>query len=113
MSQGKEYVIWSLQNLNIYYPFGAFILGAHACVRVYAQSCLTLCDPIDCSQSGSSVYGISQAIWSVLPFPPPRDFSNPGIQPVSLVSSVLAGGFFAIVPSGKTRLFCILYIYSF
>ena len=26
-----------------------------------AQSCLTLCDPMDCSLPGSSVYGISQA----------------------------------------------------
>ena len=26
-----------------------------------AQSCLTLCDPIDCSLAGSSVHGISQA----------------------------------------------------
>ena len=26
-----------------------------------AQSCLTLCDPVDCSIPGSSVYGIFQA----------------------------------------------------
>ena len=26
-----------------------------------AQSCLTLCDPMDCSPPGSSVYGILQA----------------------------------------------------
>ena len=26
-----------------------------------AQSCMTLCDPMDCSLPGSSVYGISQA----------------------------------------------------
>ena len=26
-----------------------------------AQSCLTLCDPMDCSPPGSSVYGIFQA----------------------------------------------------
>ena len=26
-----------------------------------AQSCLTLCDPMDCSPSGSSVHGIFQA----------------------------------------------------
>ena len=26
-----------------------------------AQSCLTLCDPMDCSLSGSSVHGIFQA----------------------------------------------------
>ena len=26
-----------------------------------AQSCLTLCDPMDCSLSGSSIHGIFQA----------------------------------------------------
>ena len=32
---------------------------AHACLR--AQSCLTLCDPTDCSLPGSSFHGILQA----------------------------------------------------
>ena len=31
------------------------------CVCVHAQSCLTLCDPVDCSLPGSSVCGIFQA----------------------------------------------------
>ena len=31
----------------------------HACS--VAQSCPTLCDPMDCSLPGSSVHGISQA----------------------------------------------------
>ena len=33
------------------------------CYRCYlvARSCLTLCDPVDCSLPGSSVHGISQA----------------------------------------------------
>ena len=31
------------------------------CVCVYAQSSLTLCEPMDCSSSGSSVHGIFQA----------------------------------------------------
>ena len=30
-------------------------------VCVWAQSCLTLCNPMDCSLSGSSVHGIFQA----------------------------------------------------
>ena len=41
-----------------------------------AQSCLTLCDPMDCSLPGSSVHGILQAIvleWIAIPF------SNPGL----------------------------------
>ena len=50
-----------------------------------AQSCPTLCDPMDCSLPGSSVHGIFQAIyWSGLPFPSPGDLPNPGIEPRSL-----------------------------
>ena len=36
-----------------------------------AQSCLTLCDPMDCSPQGSPVHGILQAIileWVAVPF---------------------------------------------
>ena len=48
------------------------------------QSCPTLCDPMDCSPPGSSVHGISQEeYWSWLPFPPPGDLPNPGIEPGS------------------------------
>ena len=39
--------------------------------RLVAQSCLTLCDPMDCSLPGSSVYGILQARileWAAIPF---------------------------------------------
>ena len=49
-----------------------------------AQSCLTLCHPMDCSLPGSSVHGIFQArVWSGLPFPSPEDLLNPGIEPGS------------------------------
>ena len=45
------------------------------------QWCLTLCDPIDCSPLGSSVYGISrQEYRSGLPFPTPGDLPDPGIE---------------------------------
>ena len=53
------------------------------CVLV-AQSCLTLCDPVDCSPPGSSVHGILPARileWVAIPFS--RGFSNPGIEPRS------------------------------
>ena len=36
-----------------------------------AQSCLTLCDPMDCSLPGSSVHGIFQAVvleWIAISF---------------------------------------------
>ena len=35
-----------------------------------------------------------QECWSGLIFPPPRDLPDPGIEPMSLVSLPLAGGFF-------------------
>ena len=35
-----------------------------------------------------------QEQWGWVPFPPPRDFPDPGIDPLSLPSPVLAGGFF-------------------
>ena len=35
-----------------------------------------------------------QEYWSEAPFPTPGDFSNPGIEPMSLASPVLVGRFF-------------------
>ena len=42
-----------------------------------------------------------QEYWSGLPCPPPGDLSNPGIEPASLTSPVLAGGFFNTKPPRK------------
>ena len=51
---------------------------------VCAHLHLTLCNPMDCRPSGSSVHGILQArILERLPFPTPRDLPNPGIKPMS------------------------------
>ena len=36
-------------------------LASSVCACLVAQSCLTLCDPMDCSPPGSSVHGILQA----------------------------------------------------
>ena len=49
-----------------------------------AQSCPTLCDPMDCSLPGSSVHKIFQARileWVAISFS--RDLPNPGIEPGS------------------------------
>ena len=79
------------------------------CVCVYVcvcarslQSCLTLCDPMDCSQPGSFVHGILQErILKWLPRPPSRDLPDPGLEPVSLISPALAGRFFTTSAIGK------------
>ena len=42
--------------------------------------------------------------WSGLPFPSPGDFPNPGIEPLSAVSSALAGRF---CTTGATWFLCL------
>ena len=62
------------------------------CARSVAQSCLTLCDPRDCSPLSM---GFSrQEYWSGLPFPPPGDLPDPGVKPTFLESPASTGGFF-------------------
>ena len=54
-----------------------------------AQSCLTLCNPMDCGPPGSSVQGLSrQEYWSGLSFPSSGDLPDPRIKPKSLVSCI-------------------------
>ena len=49
-----------------------------------AQSCPTLCDPVDCSLQAPPSMGFSrQEYWSGLPFPSPGDLPDPGIEPRS------------------------------
>ena len=45
-----------------------------------AQSCLTLCDPMDCSPPGSSVGFSRQEYGSGLSFPPLGDLPDTGIE---------------------------------
>ena len=44
-----------------------------------------------------------QKYWSGLPFPTPGDRPDPGIEPVSLVSPALAGGFFTASATWEAR----------
>ena len=53
-------------------PSLSFLFSKIACVLV-AQSCPTLCNPIDCSPPGTPVHGILQArTLGWLPFPSPK-----------------------------------------
>ena len=73
-----------------YYPDAALV----------TQSCLTLCDPMDCSPPGSSVHGILQARileWSAI-FSS-RGFSQPRDR--TLVSRVSCIGSLPCMPPGK------------
>ena len=49
-----------LKSRDITLPTKAYIVKSESESEV-TQSCLTLCDPMDCSPPGSSVHGILQA----------------------------------------------------
>ena len=77
------------------------------CVHVYSviQSCLTLCDPMDCSPPGSSVHGIIPVRileWTAMPS------SRGSSQPRDRTQSpALAGGLFTVWATWEA-----IYIYS-
>ena len=59
------------------------------------QSFLTLCDPMDRSPPGSSVHGLLRArMLEWIALTSSVDLPNPGIEPTSLKSPLLAGSFF-------------------
>ena len=64
------------------------------------QSCLTLCNYMDCSPPDSSVHGIisRQECRNGLPFPSPGDLRNSGIKSGSLA---LQTDSLSAEPSGK------------
>ena len=86
------------------------------CMRMRAQSCVCVCVcvcvyahqlshvklfatpwPVAC-QAPLSMGFPRQEYWSGLPFPPPGDLPDPGIEPVS---PALVGRFFSTEPPGK------------
>ena len=76
---------------------------------VNAQTGPALRIPMDSSPPGSSVHGIFQArnTGVGLQFPIPGDFSNPGIEIMSLVSHVLAG--YLLIPANRYLLIAGIY----
>ena len=77
------------------------------CVYVPSlQSCLTLCDPVDCSLPGSSVHEILQArILEWVAMPSSRGSSQPRGRTHFSCGSWTAGRFLTAGPSGKP--FCL------
>ena len=71
-------------------------------VLVYSlKSCLTLCDPVDCSPPGSSVHGISQS--RILQWVA-TSFCRVSFRPRDWICiSCIAGGFFTAEPPGKPK----------
>ena len=102
---GGEKLLWNtvlleMQDRNLLFPI-RYILSEELTTCSVGQSCPTLCESMDCSPPGSSVHGILQAWILWVSMPSSRGSSRPGIEPASLMSLVLAGGFFTTAPPRK------------
>ena len=85
-----------------------FLSSFCVCLLV-TRSCPTLCDPMDCTQPGSSVHGILQArILEWVAISSSRDLPNPGIEPRSPVLQVNS---LPSEPPGKSFRICHGYVY--
>ena len=90
---------------------GMWVRSLVKCVYMRTQSCLTLCNPVDCSPPGSSVHGISLARileWIAISFS--RDLPNPEID--QTCTFCLAGGFFATEPPGTVFMCVHIHMYA-
>ena len=71
------------------------------------QLCPPLCDPMDCSPSGSSVHGILQAsILEWVALPSSRGSSQPRDRTCISCGCYTVSGFFILEPLGKSGSFC-------
>ena len=97
----------SIEQPHSFTQIYAFVLG-----MLSQFSHVRLCDPVDCSPPGSSVHGIFQEeYWSGLPWAPPEDLPNPGIEPKSLTVPVSAGWFFTTSAIFKREALSNIYVY--
>ena len=77
--------------------FFAWSRNKLVCAYIHVQLCLTLCDPMDCSPPGPSVYAVLQVRllkWVAVSYS--RESSQPRDQTHVFVSPALAGRFFTI-----------------
>ena len=85
--------IWNLPtfyHLHCYHPESSYHHHLAWISYVCLLNHIRLCDPVNCPP-GSSMGLSQQEYWSGLPFPPPGDLPDPGIEPAA---PALAGRFF-------------------
>ena len=74
------------------------IVGGHVCALSLSHVPLFVTPWTIACQAPLSMGFPRQEYWSGLPFPPPGDLPDPGIEPKSPVACALAGRFFTAKP---------------
>ena len=91
---------WMKTTLSLFpYMCVCVCLCARTCVLCHVWLFMTPWTAVH--QAPLSMEFSRQEYWSGLPFPTPGDLSDPGIEPMSPVSPVMADGFFTTEPPGK------------
>ena len=91
---GFQFHLWAIHSAH---PSSSLDLSLCACVL----SCSVMPDSLLPCQAPLSMGFFRSEYCSELPFPPPGDLPNPGIEPTSPISPALAAKFFITEPSGK------------
>ena len=90
--------VWTRVQTNPVFPWA--MMGHFPAMRVCVlSSVLLFATPWSAACQGPLSIGFPrQEHWSGLPFPPPGDLPDPGIQPASPVIPAFSGGFFTTEP---------------
>ena len=88
-----ELVRGAVDALGLWRDCNFFYVTGCVCVLSYFSRVWLFVTPVAC-QAPLSMGFSRQEYWSGLPCPPPGDLPDPGIEPMSLMSPALAGGFF-------------------
>ena len=89
---GLEYRLTDFKAKVLFFFY--LIVLKYVCVKSLSHVQLSVTPGTAAHQAPLSMEFSRQEHWSGLPFPSPGDHPNPGIEPVSLRSPALAGGFF-------------------
>ena len=98
LTQGSKLCLLHLLHCGFFTTSATW--EAYTVLCFVAQSCPTLCNPVDCSPSGSSVHGDTPGKNTRVSCPPPGDLPNPRIESRSLALQV---DFLLSEPPGKPK----------
>ena len=90
-----SYDVSNCRKTNVQGPGGGMWVCVLSHVQLFATPWTVACQvPVS-----MGIFRARILEWVAIPLP--RDLPHPGIEPASLVSPALAGGFFATVPPGR------------
>ena len=82
-----QWLSWFFTSIIPFHPLNprrCIVVPTLFCCCLVTRSCPTLCNPMDCSLSGSTVHGILQAnVLEWVSMPSPGNLPNPVIKPRS------------------------------